>query len=204
MVASAELDPPEVKGSLVRALAGVVAARKLTQAVMARVSAPAGALLVDPPLATMWVDARLTNEVYQALYEVAGPDELRDLNREAIARGVAPLLRAAVEHVLGVFGTSPATIFARFSTLSRTTSRGVVYAYEPLGSTSGRFEVEFPTMTDVPMGPFVATTGGLALIFELCHTWGNVTGLEPVPNGRGNRMRFTVAWRSTRSDAPRR
>ena len=187
--------PPEVKGSVIGSLVAAIAAHGLRDAVAARVSPAACALITEPPLPTMWVDARVSNELYQAVYEIAGADQLRRITREAIARGVAPLLRATIARVLAIFGTSPATLLARMDLAAAGTSRGLIYRYEPIDDTSGRFEIEYPSLTDVPLGPFVATGGGLELVFEMCGARGSFSDPELVLNGRKNRMRYLVTWR---------
>jgi hypothetical protein len=188
--------PLEVKGSIVRSLVAAIAAHGHTAAVSARVSPAARALLTEPPLPTMWVDGRLSLELYQAVYETAGADQLRRISREAIERGVLPLLRSIIERVLAIFGTSPATLLSRLDRAAAGTTRGLVYRYEPIDETSGRFEIEYPSLTDVPIGPFVATGGALELIFEMCGTRGVFSDPEMVPNGRRNRMRYAVSWRT--------
>ena len=77
-------------------------------------------------------------------------------------------------------------------------SRGVVYRYESLSETSGRFDIEYPGLSDVPLGPFVATGGALELIFDICGVQGTIDGLSYVPNGRNNRVRYEVNWRAGR------
>jgi hypothetical protein len=188
--------PLEVKGSIVRSLVAAIAAHGQRDAVAARVSPAARALLTDPPLPTMWIDGRLSLELYQAVYDAAGAEQLRRISREAIERGVVPLLRSIIERVLAIFGTSPATLLSRLDRAAAGTTRGLVYRYEAIDDTSGRFEIEFPSLTDVPFGAFVATGGALELVFELCGVRGTFSEPEMVLNGRKNRMRYTVMWRT--------
>ena len=186
---------PEVKGSIIRALVAVLADRRLLDPVGERVSPAARALLVEPPLQTMWVDARISIEIYQAILEVAGPDQLRAISRESIARGLVPLLRTTIERVLAVFGASPAMLLARLDRAAGGTSKGMVYRYTPIDDTSGDFDMEIPALTDVPLGPFVSTGGALELIFEMCGARGVFSEPRMVPNGKNNRMYYRVAWR---------
>lgn len=184
-----------VKGSVVRAVVTVLTEHGFRDAVSSRVSPGARVLLVDPPLATMWSDARLHNEILQALLDVAGADRLRRINRVAIDRGVSPLLRATAERVLRIFGASPAALLSKLDRVAGTTARGVVYHYAEINAGSGHFEVEYPTLRDVPLGPFVATGGALELVFDLCGVRGSFGEPVLVANGRHNRMRFVVSWR---------
>ena len=186
---------PEIKGSILRPLILTLASRNLIDPVAARVSPAARAILLDPPVFTEWLDARLSIEIYQAVLEVAGADQLRAIGRESIARGIMPLLRSTIERVLAVFGVSPATLFARLDRAAGGTSRGMVYRYTPIDDCSGEFDLEIPALSDVPLGPFVSTGGGLELIFELCGTRGTISEPRLVDNGRNNRMRYQVSWR---------
>jgi hypothetical protein len=187
--------PVEVKGSLVRAVVLTLEAHGLREQVLALVSPEAGALIREPPLATRWIEARLHDEILEALLQLLGPDGLRALNREAVERGVHPLLRGTAMRLLRVFGTSPAALLSRFDRVSGTTARGVVYSYTPTGPMSGWFEIEYPTMREVPLGAFIATGGALSLVFDLCGAIGTFGEPEWVPNGRRNCARFAVAWR---------
>jgi hypothetical protein len=181
-----------------RSLGAAIAAHPVRERVREQVSPEARALLDDLPLATAWIDARLINEVYEALYRVLGETELRRLNYEAVEHGVTPLVRGAVERLLRVFGVSPATLLSKFERIAGTTARGVVYRYESLGETSGRFDIEYPALSDVPLGPFVATGGALELVFAICGVRGTIRGLAFVPNGRNNRIRYDVEWQPMR------
>jgi hypothetical protein len=191
-------DLAEVKGSLVRSMAVTVSEHGLRQAVLGRVSEATAALLRDPPLPTMWVDARAYNEILQALYEIEGAERLRHLNREAVERGLAPLLRATAQGMLRVFGTSPATVLSRLGRLSAATSRGVVTRYALSTPTSGSLEIELPALRDVPIGAFVASGGGIKLVFELCGVSGTIGEPTWIDEQRRNAMRFAVAWLAAR------
>ena len=155
-------------------------------------------MLVDPPLPTAWIDARLINEVYEVLFVLLGATDLRRLNLEATQRGVSPLVRGAAERVIRIFGASPGTLLSKFDRVAGTTSRGVLYRYESRSDTSGVFDIEYPGLRDVPMGPFVATGGALELIFDICGVAGTIDGPEVVENGRNNRVRYAVNWRPLR------
>jgi hypothetical protein len=185
----------EVKGSLVRGVVASLIAEGWQEGVLSRVSPPAAALVRDPPLATMWIDARLHNEILQAIYDIAGAEELRRLNQAAVADGLSPLIRAVGERVLSLFGASPASFLAQLNRMAGTTARGVEYAYEPIDATSGSFEVGFTVLRDAPVGAFVATAGALTFLFEMCGVRGTFGEPEWVPNGKKNRMRFLVSWR---------
>jgi hypothetical protein len=191
----ATIGRPQVKGSIIRALVAVLANRGLIAAVGERVSPAARALLLDPPLQTMWVDASVSVEIYQAILEIAGADQLRAISREAINRGLLPLLRATIERVVAVFGASPAMMLSRLDRAAGGTSRGMVYRYTPIDDTSGDFDMEIEGLTDVPLGPFVSTGGALELIFELCGARGAFSEPQMVPNGKNNRMHYRVTWR---------
>jgi hypothetical protein len=184
----------EVKGSLVRAVVLALEAHGLRDQVLARVSPAAAALIHDAPLATRWVEGRLHDEILEALLQIVGPEQLRAINKEAVERGVSPLLRGTAMRMLRAFGTTPASLFSRFDRVSGTTARGVVYRYTATGPTSGWFEVEYPNARNVPLGAFVATGGALSITFDLCGVTGTFGEPEWVANGLRNAARFAVAW----------
>ena len=190
-------DPTEVavKGSVVRAIVTLLTEHGLQDEMIRQVSPRAAALIVEPPLPTMWVDARDSNDIYQALHDLVGPERLRRLNHDAIERGVSPLLKAAAEGVLRIFGASPGALLSKLDRVGGSTARGVVYHYVEIDAHSGHFDIEYPALRDVPVGPFVATGGALELVFDMCRVRGMFGEPVFVPNGRNNRMRFLVSWR---------
>jgi hypothetical protein len=184
----------EVKGSLVRAVVLTLEAHGLREQVLARVSPNAAALIREVPVATRWVEGRLHDEILEALLQIVGPDGLRELNKEAVERGLNPLLLSTAMRLIRVFGTSPASLFSRFDRVSGTTARGVVYRYVPTSETSGWFEIEYPSVRNLPLGPFIATGGALSMAFQLCGVTGTFGEPEWILNGKRNAMRFAVAW----------
>lgn len=188
----------ETKGSVVRSLAAPLGEHRLLDGIAASVSPAAARMLRDPPLATEWIDGRVLNEIFEAILLLHGADLLRRLNRQSIERGVTPLLRGAAESVLRVFGVSPATLLSKLGRVAGTTSRGVNYHYEAESETAGTFDIEYPGLVDVPLGPSIATVGALDLIFDMCSVRGSFSAPEVVPNGRRNRVRFAVSWRAAR------
>lgn len=188
--------PVETKGSVVRSLAATLVEHRLLEGVAAAVSAPARVMLRDPPLPTEWIDGRVLNEIFEAILQIHGAERLRRLNRESIERGVSPLIRGAAEGLLRVFGVSPATLLSRMSRVGGTISRGVIYHYTAASESSGAFELEYPQLVDVPLGPSIATVGGLEMVFEMCAVRGSFGPPEVVPNGQRNRVRFPVSWRA--------
>jgi hypothetical protein len=183
----------QVKGSLVKSVVVTLTRHGLRAEVLARVGATAAALIRDPPLPTAWIEGRHHNEILQALHDLLGPEELRALNREAVE--LAPFVRGAALAVLRAFGTSPDTLLARFDRVAGTIARGVIYRWTPSSDSSGFFEVEYPTLQNVPIAPFVATAGALGQLFDLCGVQGTVGSPEWVSNGCQNRARFAMSWR---------
>lgn len=188
----------ETKGSVVRSLASTLSEHRLLDGIVGAVSPAASRMLRDPPLATEWIDGRVINEIFEAILLLHGPEQLRRLNRQSIERGVGPLVRGAAEGILRVFGVSPATLLSKLGRVAGTTSRGVNYHYEAESETSGAFEIEYVGLVDVPLGPSIATAGALELIFDMCSVRGAFGPPEVVPNGRHNRVRFSVSWRAAR------
>jgi hypothetical protein len=192
--ASAAIPTVGVKGSMVRSLVMTLTQHGRAEAVAAKVSPDVRALIEEPPVSTEWVDARLHNQIYVAIVELYGEDRLRALNREAAERGVSLILRGTVEGILRMFGVSPPTLLSRLDRVAGTTSRGVLYRYTGTGANQGQFEIEYPSLTQVPMAPFVATAGALEIVFDFCGVKGSIDQPMVVDNGRHNRVRFAVAW----------
>jgi hypothetical protein len=190
--------PVETKATMFRGLCTVVAAHGLREQLLAHVGPETRALILDLPPATTWLDARHLIEVDQALLELRGPVVLRQLTRQAAELGLAPVLRGAAESLLRLFGASPASIFARTGRLTGTTSRGVEYRYSPTSETSGVLELEHVGMTRVPMGPLVATAGGLEYVFDLCRVKGSISDPVMVNNGLDNTCRYHIGWQPRR------
>lgn len=188
--------PAQVKGFMVRSIVTVLLRHGLRDQVVARVGPRAAALIEDPPLATEWLDVVPHNEILQALFELLGSEKLRALNREAVELGVSPLVKGAAMSVLRVFGTSPATLLARFDRVSGTTARGILYRWTPAGENGGSLEIAYPGLQNVPLGPLVATAGALSIIFELCGVReGTIGDPEWVSSTVRNRARYPVSWR---------
>jgi hypothetical protein len=183
---------------MVRSLAVTLVEHRLLDGIAAAVSPAARAMLREPPLPTEWIDGRVINEIFEAILQIHGADLLRRLNRQSVERGVSPLIRGAAESVLRVFGISPATLLSRLGRVAGTMSRGVVYRYDVETPTSGTFEIEYPDLVDVPLGPSIATVGGLELVFDMCSTRGSFGAPSIAPNGRRNRVQFPVSWRAAR------
>ena len=190
--------PVETKGSVARSMAAALSDHRLLDEIVAEVSPAARAMMLDPPLPTVWIDGRLLNEVYEAILRLHGADVLRRLNRQAIEQGVSPLIRGAAESILRVFGPSPATLLSRLGRVSGTISRGVAYRYDADTETSGTFEIECAHLDNVPLGAFIAIVGGLELVFEMCSMRGSFGQPDVVKNGRHNRARVPVSWRAMR------
>ena len=190
--------PVETKGSVARSMATALSDHRLLDEIVAAVSPAARAMLLDPPLPTVWIDGRILNEVYETILRLHGADALRRLNRQAIEQGVSPLIRGAAESILRVFGASPATLLSRLGRVSGTISRGVAYRYDAETETSGTFEIECTHLDNVPLGAFIAIIGGLDLVFEMCSVRGSFGQPEVVQNGRHNRARVPVSWRAMR------
>lgn len=190
--------PVETKGSVLRSIATTLTENRLFDGIAAAVSPTTRAMMLDPPLPTVWVDGRLLNEIYEAILKLHGADALRRMNRQAIEHGVSPLIRGAAESILRVFGSSPATLLSRLGRVSGTISRGVTYRYDAETETSGMFEIECTHLDNVPLGAFIALVGGLELVFDMCSVRGSFGQPEVVQNGRHNRVRFPVSWRAGR------
>jgi hypothetical protein len=180
-----------LKASALRGFAGEARALEIYDQVAARVHPSTRALMGSPPPASVWIDASITEDVLRAVEAVRGRAALRDFSRRGLLASTAPLLRPMVEPLLRLFGTSPATLFARAELLTATTSRGVAFAYAPGGARAGAMVVSFPERAEAPLHTLFAFAGTLEVVFSWCGVEGKVS--DPTVTAP-NAGRYAITW----------
>jgi hypothetical protein len=182
----------QTKASLLRARQETL--RRLGRLAELRVALPAESRrwLTDPPLASTWIDSRILFELDHAIYRRFGPDVTRQVGEESLRGDVVGVLRFTAEATLRLFGVSPATLLTHFDRLARTTIRGTVFQYTAESPRAGVLLQRYLRGEGCPYGAWLASTGGMRLVFEMtgCRS-GTISDPEVLPGQSAARYRFT-------------
>jgi hypothetical protein len=187
-------DAIEVKGSSLRGLLLALDAAGMREVVTADAPADVRAVLAAPPPATAWMPNRAFECVALAVEARAGRRRWRELMHTASLEGVIPLLRAALEGFLRLFGARPDTLFTRWHQVASTMVRGIRHAYRPLGPRRGEMEVTLKGCVGVPPVVFHGSAGAFEVAFDLTRTRGTVEDPVIVADGVGNRAVYHFSW----------
>jgi hypothetical protein len=180
-----------VKGSAVRAYVKELEELKKLDAVLARVSPEAAALVHDLPMPSSWVDAHRLGELVEALCVLDGRHAALELGRAAIDKQLSPLLMPMLTGILRVIGVSPATVFMRYESIVQTTVRGTEYRYQATSPRSGYMDVRYDTERTLPWAVLAQNVAGFESIFKACGANGTVGDFEIVgPHA----ARFPLSW----------
>src|SRR5262249_24113600 len=160
----------------------VLTRQGLFDGVLERVSPTTRAMLLEPPPASSWVDATVTEEVALAVAALAGPEAWRRVVLDATRTSVIPILRLALARFIRLFGATPASIFSRLGQLTANIVRGIEYEYTPTSPRSGDLVIRQLGRRDTPLVIFQGAAGGFSVVFELCRTKGAVSEPELIPD----------------------
>ena len=180
-----------VKGSSVRAYLTELQETKKLEALTARVSPEAAALVRDPPMPSSWVDAHRMGELVEAYSGLAGHEAALELGRAVVGKHMLPFFLPMLTGIMRVIGVSPASLFARFGTIVQTSVRGVDYRYQALSDTSGRMETGYDTNRSLTWAVFAQNVAGLEAIFRVCGAKGSVGAIEIV---NPQTARYPLSW----------
>jgi hypothetical protein len=182
----------EVKGAALRAYLKQLERKGWLSAVSAQVSPEMRAQFVDPPPSSSWMDAAPIEALMAAVEEQHGEDAVRALSYDT-QTDMVPILRPVLEGVLRIFGASPATMYARMELLTRTSLRGVEFAWHVESAQAGDLEVRFIARRELPRRAFVSFIASFQLILEFCGKKGMVS--LPELNRDGTGARYHIEWR---------
>jgi hypothetical protein len=180
-----------VKGSVVRAHIAYLAKNNKLTSVLSRVGPATVACIHHPPLAGSWVAAGLLVDVVAALHQIAGDRAVLDMSNEFIQEQAVQSLIPMVQGVLRIFGTSPASLFNRFSELTRTSVRGVDYKYTVISERSGMMSTETHTDLTLPAAAFLPRIPAFELALKLCGKKGTVGLPERIGS---TQARYLIQW----------
>jgi hypothetical protein len=169
-----------VKGATLRSYLHWLQREHKVEEVRLRVPPSTAALMRDPPLPGTWVDGMELVRLLTALQAVAGMEGVRRCGRDTL-QDMLPIHRTLVTGLMRLFGTSPATLFARVDELVKSAAEGIHYAFAPTGERSGTMVVSYTAAGELPMCVFVNGMTVLELLFVLV----GVSGTVGEPERRG-------------------
>lgn len=180
----------QLKAMTFRAYLAVLDKDNLRAAIVARVPPEAAALMAAPPLAGSWMDFLTMLHITEAMEAVGGMAGVRDLARKGTNEARKPYM-GIVESVIKLFGTSPATLFKRMSSLVGSFIRGVDFQYIAKSERSGVMEVEFLPEYPIPMCVFVSQLPSFQALFDTCGVKGLIGQPERLST---HKARTTLQW----------
>jgi hypothetical protein len=190
---SAKEQPPSyrVKGTTLRAYLKYLKEQSQLDGIRTRVSPESAKVMADPPLPGSWVDARVLQEMVEAVYQTRGGEEAVLVMGRAVTREMLPGFVGVLQGVLKIFGASPAFIFPRLNDLLRPIVQGQDYRYTAGAERNGTMDVSYATKQPAPYSAFVSSMLAVELVFHLCGVKGRcgrpeVTGPQSA--------RFSVSW----------
>jgi hypothetical protein len=179
-----------LKASTLRSYIQVLVNNGWLEEAIARVPSDTRAVLVDPPLASTWVDFVHIVHVTQAVEAIAGMVGVREFARRAFDDAKKPHHRL-LEGLVRLFGTSPATVFKRLNELVKSTVENLRYCYTPTSTRSGVLETEYLVDYEIPTCVFVGQIPALQGILDAC----GVEGIIGNPERLGpNKVNYRIQW----------
>jgi len=171
-------DAMQSKASIFRGFVVAIEKEGLLEPVRARVSAETRGFIDSPPPASTWMPSWPSEQIAEAVTEIAGVQRWRRIAylRHARRRGAA----AARGH-RGLLATvsvrSPRRCFRACSTHA-VEHQGIDYQFTSTGEREGEMIVTYPHRRDLPMSTYFAVAGALEVVFELCGARGTIDDPE--------------------------
>ena len=151
-------------------------------------------LALAPPPTSVWMHCRTVMEMHCILFDLHGARVLRSIALDTVRSGLSPFLRSSVESVLRLFGTSPATLLSRMSTMAGSTTKGVEWKWTSESPRSGVLEMRYAKGANAPMSAFISAAGGLEFVMGITGTSGTISNPEMVMDGLYSAARYVVRW----------
>ena len=184
-------DAYRIKGNTFRAHVAYLKENGLCDAVLARLSPEAAALVVQPPLPASWVSGALLDEICVAVHALKGKETLLQMERAVIWGPLTKMFIPILQGLFRVLGASPGALAARFQDVVKRHVEGMEFRYEPVSENSGTMTIRFATDRPVPAAAFTACYASMENIFLVCGVKGTVIGPEMVgPQS----ARFRMSW----------
>jgi hypothetical protein len=134
----------DIKGSTFVSYMKSIQSMNLLDEIRGKLCADTRKLLEHPPLPGVWMDGWPVEEMNGAVAQLRGLDILPSISARAMATGMTPILRPVVEGMMRLFGMSPAALFSRLPTISRSSVRGIEFMWKGETDNSGVMAVRLP------------------------------------------------------------
>jgi hypothetical protein len=167
------INPRQAVGSLFRSLIDFLYSRGLFEKVRGRVSAATRARMDHPPFLLSWIPSDAIDEIESALLEVAGREVLLELGLYLARNQGRTVVQPLLQMALSMFGQTPAALLSHLDWFFGVTTRGIDFAWEPLGDSAGIVRARFHG-AGVPAAAYDVLEGTLRFVPELCKRKGAV------------------------------
>jgi hypothetical protein len=179
-----------VKGNIVRGWSRVLERQALLEKLRSRLKPSTVTFFADPPLAASWVDSSPLTELFLALYETSGRAAALKFARDTTDE-VSPFYIGVLSGVLRLFGTSPASLFARLNDFSKLTMEGVAYRWKSTSERSGFIEVVYPADYKMTAPQYLSVVPSFEIMFTICKIKGTIGDPELLND---HSARFEARW----------
>ncbi len=188
--------PRRLSAAILRAYLAVVESRGRSAAVRARLGPEAAKLFDAPPLQTSWCDADLMLEIYRAIADAGGRDELRQVSYEAMKGPLGRTLRALLGGTIALYGRSPAEFLSHLDAITQVVLREVTAVYLPVTETSGIVELRY--RGPAPEVSIIVWEGIIQWFLEQVAPEGEALRAEVLAGG--HTIRVPVRWPAASTD----
>jgi hypothetical protein len=183
--------PVLVKAATPRAYIKWLTREKKFDAVLARVPPETAALMREPPLPSTWVVSAHVEPIVVALDAVGGRIAVRRMAHDVLHEDLLPPLHSATSALLRLFGTSPATLYARIDDLARTTIKGMQFKYRVLDNRAGVMRISYDVTYEIADCVFDALIATLESITQMCGVKGVIGDPKRVAP---NSAEYLIRW----------
>jgi hypothetical protein len=173
-----------VTATVLRGIADELRARKLYDAVRARVSAKVADALEKPGIIMItWHDGSTTDAILEATAALSGRETVRAIGLAMMTgRGIGTLLRPLLDVWIKVSGSGPASLYARLDVAATVLMRGTSFAWIARGDCAGTVRISGDE--PAPDANWALWEGVLEYAFVLTHTTGTVAKSRMEEGGR--------------------
>ncbi len=180
----------QYSGAVYRAYAEAVTRSGLAAEVRSRASPELQRVLASPPNPITWLDSSLLVELLEIVVKLRGAEAGRRLVFDATRTSIGRMIEPVLKTTLSIFGSSPASLMSRLSTLTMLTDRGSHYRYQPRGDNSGELCVELTVA--MPKTFWEAWLGVIDFGLDLCGTTGQGRLASQAADGKS--AIYLVEW----------
>lgn len=188
---------PMLKGAMIQSVRALMIERGTIDRVRGALPKDWAHALDGDVFTTDWIDLRVMGAIGYAVAQTSSDAAVTEIVRAVSRTGTIPRIQPIIDGIVRLFGLTPASIFARMSTINRATTRGVETEWVPSGSNAGSVFLRFDGPVDPPSPwslyspPSIAAwMGTIHAVFDICDLKGTVT---PMPV-RDRRIELRAQW----------